>query len=345
MADASCGSSNPFKGLARHIEQDRSHQQDRVTTGPQHFAQGFRSQHFTSDASDQFDAFQRGAELPPLAPAGLGPLPSPLYNPVQAPPSAPLLPAQNVAGIPPNASSGWINEFQRMSSPAAHVHPAHPQHAYQSPNMGQPSSVHPMYPNAFSQHPIVGPLQPPPPFQAFQPFQPSLAGHYPTGPDIGTLGVDVNRQTPQFIDDASSASNAQDELEQEFEDAMHEWMLQNGPAAEMSDQGQLSAESIDESMAKFDNITAGLDDLTLSLDAATAESTAQEKAGEDISEPEQSDAELARVAQQLVDCFADNQSEKFKNSEFLAVMRRIASRQLTVKGNDLVEAEPKPSSD
>lgn len=107
--------------------------------------------------------------------------------------------------------------------------------------------------------------------------------------------------------------------EQEFENAMSEWMLQNEAGPEM---GQNE------------------------LDTASAEPTTREAPEDDLVEDqEQQDGELARAAQQLVDSLADNDTEKFKNSKFLALMRRIASQQLTVQGNDLVENLQLPSLD
>jgi hypothetical protein len=69
-----------------------------------------------------------------------------------------------------------------------------------------------------------------------------------------------------------------------------------------------------------------------------------EMAKEDETAAKDADTELARAAQQLVDSVADNESDKFRNSAFLALMRRIASQQLTVQGNDLVEA-PQPTAE
>ncbi|KAI2633492.1 hypothetical protein GGS21DRAFT_520941 [Xylaria nigripes] len=319
MADASCSSSNAFKGLARHIEQDRSHQQDRVAVAPQHAAQSFRSQRFGPGVSHEFNAFQQqGAVLPPPSTASLEPPSAFQYHPSRAPAFAPFQPPHQSAGFAPTVRSDWINEFQRMDLSAAHHTPIHT-HQGPSPIIGQPSFTNAMHYDAFPQQSN---------FQNFQPFQSPSVNHFPMDPSFTTYDAGAHGQMPHFIED-ESALKAQADLDQAFEDAMNEWMLENGPAAETQHAGDLNAQSNE--------------NLTASLDAASAEPTTQEAAKEDSLQSKQNDTELARVAQQLVDCLADNESEKFKNSEFLAVMRRIASLQLTIQGNNLVETPQPPA--
>lgn len=111
---------------------------------------------------------------------------------------------------------------------------------------------------------------------------------------------------------------------------MDEWMLQNGPEAEMTGQGELNAQDGNDLMAN--------------LDAISAEPTVHETSKEEPEDDEEQETELARTAQELVDLLANNDSDKFKNSEFISLMRRVASRQLTVQGNDLVETLQPPTS-
>ncbi|KAH8205227.1 hypothetical protein TruAng_000639 [Truncatella angustata] len=49
-------------------------------------------------------------------------------------------------------------------------------------------------------------------------------------------------------------------------------------------------------------------------------------------------SDLARVAQQLVSAVADNDSEKFRKSNFVDLMRRIANQEVVIRDNSLVEA-------
>ncbi|KAI3320251.1 hypothetical protein HD806DRAFT_506942 [Xylariaceae sp. AK1471] len=327
MADSLCGPSNAFKGLARHIEQDRSHQQDRVAPGPQHPAQNFRSAPFNSSGlTGQFGAFQQqNAALPEVPPADLEHLYALSARPNRAAPQTWRVgPApeyfyqQQQRAIAQNTDGNWVNDFQRMNFSDAQAHPLHNQHA-QGPFMRQPDLLQSMRPGLASPHHPV-----------FQPFQAAPVGMHPINHDLSS-----DFKPPQFLDAGFLGSNAQTDLEQEFEDAMNEWMVQNGPQAEMSSQSKLNAQH-------SDNLTAHID---TALDVASPEPAAHEMVKEDSAGAQEADTELARAAQQLVDSVADNDSDKFKNSAFLALMRRIASQQLTVQGNDLVEAPQPPTTE
>ncbi|KAI3333861.1 hypothetical protein F4824DRAFT_469920 [Ustulina deusta] len=317
MADGSCGPSNAFKGLARHIEQDRSHQQDRVAPSPQHPAQNFRSAPLNSGLTAQFGAFQQqNAALPQHPSIGWKPYSHPTNlpsHPAQAATFFPQQPTQLPPGFSSSTSGNWVNDFQQMSFADGHTTPLHNQPTH-SAIMGQPSVADTMRSNfAARQQPT------------FQPFRPPPGGLRPINHHVGMFPTNNDIQRPEVVENASLAFNAQTEaiLEQEFEEAMHAWMLQNGPGTEMSDQNELSAQ-------EGDNLTA-------SPNATSAEPTAYDTPEKD---PAGNRDELARAAQQLVDSLADNTSEKFKNSDFLALMRRIASQELTVQGNDLVETQP-----
>ncbi|KAI1131085.1 hypothetical protein F5Y10DRAFT_234225 [Nemania abortiva] len=308
MAEASCGPSNAFKGLARHIEQDRSHQQDRVAPGFQNPAQNFRSTPLNSGLADQFSAFQQqnAVALQHSSPlAQMHPIDN-IGNIAPAPAKAATFSAPQPTQLPPAlarsaaAGANWVHDFQRMNinTPAHHC-PAIRINAY----------------SPFSQELNMLPLVP------------SV-----TSPPTSLHPINQSMHAPPYLNNATPVfdTQAQARLDQEFEDAMNEWMLHNAPESEMSGQDELNAQT-------------GVD-LSASLDAASAEPAAQEAPKEDTADDQNQDTELARAAQQLVDSVADNDSEKFKNSEFLALMRRIASQQLTVQGNDLVERPQPPSS-
>lgn len=47
--------------------------------------------------------------------------------------------------------------------------------------------------------------------------------------------------------------------------------------------------------------------------------------------------ELARTAAHLLDSLRGNQSQKFQDSTFLALMRRLRDREVTVEGDKMVE--------
>ncbi|KAI1758055.1 hypothetical protein F4782DRAFT_10380 [Xylaria castorea] len=309
MADASCGPSNAFKGLARHIEQDRSHQQDRVVPSSQQPAQTFRSTPLNSGVNDRFWAFQQQNAVLPLDPAASGQLLPHLGNlpshPAQTSPLFQPQPMQQQAAFAQSATGDWINDFQRMNFSNTHARPLHNQ-PVQVPVVGQHNLANSTMFNS-----------PSPLYPAFQFYHPPSTGLHPMQAQFSPLQAGNNMHTSQSMDNASLALDAQVEaqLEQEFENAMDDWMLQNGSED---------------------------DDLTASLDAASAESPIHEATEEESEGNEEQETELARAAQQLVDLLADNDTEKFKNSEFVSLMRRIASRQLTVQGNDLVETSPTP---
>jgi hypothetical protein len=62
-------------------------------------------------------------------------------------------------------------------------------------------------------------------------------------------------------------------------------------------------------------------------------------------EPKEEDSdELARTAGQLLDSVKDNQSQKFQESTFLSLMRRIRDREVRVEGDKMVEVGNTPSA-
>ena len=52
---------------------------------------------------------------------------------------------------------------------------------------------------------------------------------------------------------------------------------------------------------------------------------------------------LARTAGQLVEALREEQRPKFKNSQFIGLMRSLAERTSVVEGNDIVSASPAPA--
>ena len=73
------------------------------------------------------------------------------------------------------------------------------------------------------------------------------------------------------------------------------------------------------------------------LDQQEPQST-EELASELNDNISQTGDDLAQAAQQLVSIVENDKSEKFQNSSFLEVMRKIASSQLVVRDNQLVES-------
>jgi hypothetical protein len=64
---------------------------------------------------------------------------------------------------------------------------------------------------------------------------------------------------------------------------------------------------------------------------------------EELFVPPETDAdELAKTAGRLLDSVKDDQTQKFQESAFLALMRRIRDREVTVEGDKMVETTPSP---
>lgn len=94
----------------------------------------------------------------------------------------------------------------------------------------------------------------------------------------------------------------------EFLEAQDQWMAEHGPEV---------APPTAEEMAIID---------------ANMEKLAQEQ------DKKRSDDELAQAAVDIVNSVADNTSEKFKNSRFFELMRRIGNREVVVEGDGFVNA-------
>lgn len=54
-------------------------------------------------------------------------------------------------------------------------------------------------------------------------------------------------------------------------------------------------------------------------------------------QPQATDDDLADAAGQLLERMADNQTQKFKDSDFMALMRQLRDREVRVEGNELVD--------
>ncbi|KAI0010389.1 hypothetical protein F4779DRAFT_312592 [Xylariaceae sp. FL0662B] len=329
MADNMCGPSNAFKGLAQHVDRDRSLQQDRFTSGPQGPGQSFHSTHPANGAADQnFSTFQGGnASLAGFAPGGPD-------LPVNAPASHhhasiyapwPSFPPQHAAPVP-NAGSDWVSDFNRQMSlngqPShAGANPALPMANF--PTMA-PGPMHPPFHFPFAQ------MKESPPAHVSSPRVP----WFPT-PELPQSAPQEVQETAPLVyptDRAALDRAALDRaaLDAEFEREMDAWMAVHGPQAEVGSGAQVEESDTAEQAT------------TAPAEAYQADDQDTIPAAEQAEFQEQSDTELARAAQQLVDSVSDNTSDKFKNSSFLALMRRIAAKELVVQGNDLVETSQAP---
>ncbi|KAI1501404.1 hypothetical protein F5X99DRAFT_383108 [Biscogniauxia marginata] len=344
MADNTCGPSNAFKGLAHHVDQDRTRQQDRVVAGPHHAGQAFRSTPGDPAAANgEFAAFQGGnAPLPGFHVSDMHPPPGFLPHPRLQP-----------VGPAPNAGGQWVNDFQRTlnlndtSSPSVHRSPA-------GQNLRHPLGANYYVPSSLHQHMAPNMMGPTGVLSYNNGF---LHGHMPTG----TFNAQHHQGEVDMIDPL-----IQQQIDTEFDLAMDTWMRENGQMT-MDDTPVGVAGSAPAAQSTRPESQTIHSDVNIEAEAALAERDAQvlqQAAGAGMQsvgaveptlahqlQPEQEastrtqptetqpqvDTELARAAQQLVDSVSDNDSEKFKNSSFLQMMRRIAAEEVTVRGNELVE--------
>lgn len=100
----------------------------------------------------------------------------------------------------------------------------------------------------------------------------------------------------------------------EFVEEQDKWMAQHGPRAET---GAAVQSPNSEEMEVIDH---------------NLEELAKEQ------EKRRSDEDLARAAVDIVNSVSGNTSEKFKNSRFFELMRRIGNREVVVEGDNFVNA-------
>ncbi|KAI1338856.1 hypothetical protein F5Y15DRAFT_385578 [Xylariaceae sp. FL0016] len=334
MGDELCGPSNGLRSLKQHVDRDQSLQQTRILHGTQDPRfQGFRSTPNQSDAAIQFNAFQHSNELPSPIPSSTLHLNANQY-PVPTLSQNPLLPPNHgystgpVAGIS-NMGGSWVNDFQSMQLSQGQPAPQNLQHTVPgipSFNSGLGVPARPYFPQ-------YGPAYGGPNTQSY-----------------------VNQQPVAF-------EQPSEQIDLEFDNAMNDWLRENGTEEEKAEirradfrdgdasTGDLStAQSVrteEASRMEIDEVNAHEGFPQINDEAIThtqPEFHEQTTDSKPATADKQVDTELARAAQDLVDSVANNESEKFRSSKFLQMMRRIAAKEVAVHGNDLVETNPSASA-
>jgi hypothetical protein len=355
MTDSLCGPSNALQSFKSHTQVDRTLQQDRLT-GPrhspaqvcdnflskQHFTsisnviQGFRTPDLRAGSLDgEFAAFEAGPQqtfhlqqqqtptLPQFEPfqqspqfslhsstpgwaadfhkLRLGSAPNQPIPQAQFRTEAPLVRSNN-AGI-----AGWHDEFMRKQQQSA----GNGKQAFRSPSQGYSYST----PSTMSQYPMA--YQPPEVYQEPQYAQNQEPFH------------DAKTHMP---DDAA--------FEAAFAQAEH---LHTSSSDHLPKEGQVAGVRLDpilqphlydhqplrETMLDRDpeQLRIGSDTIPYTPRAAprTIDQTAKEA------------DDLARTAGELLSSVQHDTSEKFGQSQFLALMRRIRDREVEVRDEDLKE--------
>ncbi|KAF2667851.1 hypothetical protein BT63DRAFT_457149 [Microthyrium microscopicum] len=339
MADALCGPSNPLQNFQKHTQQDRSSQQDRLVSraGP---SQGFRSPSQNAGLLDpEFEAFQAGHPTPavPLA------APSPFFQ--QSFPQRHQTPFSQPAVI--GAAPDWALDFQRLnlSSPS----PASQQHAHQAPS-------------AFSQAPMAsqpsitaGASYSSPMFNSYSTgmmgagYGPGVGMGYMPGQEERMLEAQnqAQKQTPVFDDAAFAAA---------FDDAAAFLQPQPQTASDLKASKSLAMSEMDALMRSEEELDAIMSGAVMpehnDSDYATfeinkvhfhdsvvthepllqEESKQQEERFMDVGDA------LAQTAGQLLDSVSHETSEKFAQSSFLELMRRLRDREVKVDGDNFIDS-------
>ncbi|KAK1755665.1 hypothetical protein QBC47DRAFT_192803 [Echria macrotheca] len=307
MEGSLCGPSNGAKRLVSHVDRDRSLQQDRLVNGAAGPSQSFRSQPGAPAAANQsFAEFQQ------LHAHGLEEVAM-----MQAAPPTGLLHA--VPRGPAPAPEAWVNEFsgmrlndirQGLSAPAIPFAGVH----------SQPAPAFQQHPaQAYTAHaaaPTHGFPQPMSIYNQYQPqalAQPLYNSQIPTaGPFIGMEALHLQQQAGMLAGgiDAETFNQAFAEFDEtEFKEEVLKW-------AETSEQVDAAPVALE---------TTEQEQMT------TAEETATEQR-------RRGDEQLAQAASSIVDAMAADDSEKFKKSQFLELMRRIGNHEVVVDGPNFVDA-------
>lgn len=314
MSDAVCGPSNPLQQFRKQTQLDRTLQQDRLSSRNSP-SQGFRSIDAQPAQLDpEFEAFQAG--LPPAE----------LQHFQHS-----LLPHAFAA---PPAGPSWATDFQRLQ-----ISPSPGPNGFQVAHSPEPGAVsaagwaHDFRTHLATPSPRTQSVSPSP--HAFQQrarfglsgFQSQLAA--PTQVDV----VQAKGKAPveYSFDDAA--------FEQAFDQAKQDLMHEVEPV-------QLAhGDSIIETTEREDT---GFADALAKVDGAAREFSLQEERLRDQEAQEQAqqredDDAMAATAHELLEKVAHNQSDKFKNSQFLGLMRKLRDREVKVEGDKMVETVSPPS--
>ncbi|CRG85527.1 hypothetical protein PISL3812_02579 [Talaromyces islandicus] len=312
MADALCGPSNALQNFQKHTAVDRTLQQDRLINRQSPGQQGFRSQNLNANVLDsEFQAFENNF-------AGNAPMleqPGAFNAPVHAP-SHPAFAAD---------ASDWASDFQnlRLSGPSQNIHQ---QQLRQGP---APNAVHSNgWQHEFSRHQqqnSQNPMAQSTPMANFQtPFQPSyhmntgIMGQFPTNQGPVQANLNHAKEPAAFDESAFEAAFEHVQAEMDQQQTTAEQAQSTG-----LDETQIDSECTD--LEVDDQIRIGSDLITNNTDT-------------NDQEQKQDPDELARTAGNLLESLSHENSKKFQESNFLALMRRIRDREVHIEGDEFRES-------
>lgn len=331
MAEAACGPSNALSTFKQHTSVDRSLQQDRLNNrhlngNPQNFRSANPNiAHLDAD----FDAFQTGFA------------PSMLENTLHHRLEHSNFPVQSQSlqhANHPQQEPSWAMDFQQLnisspSVPTSDWAQSFQQHIAQSAPRAQTTVQSPL---AFQQQARYG----------LSGFQSSFT------PQQNIYGAGLQSKGKQPIQAEQYDETA---FERAFDMAREDMMADVEQEQPMM-QGDSSLESMVEQVeaATQQEATNMLNEVAQQAEQERywrPEDTIhnsdveyrpfghqqEESRQEDQQRPTQDDDALAATAQELLEKVSHDQSDKFKNSQFLSLMRKLADREIRVEGDKMVE--------
>lgn len=327
MADEVCGPSNALQQFKQQTQHDRTLQQDRLINRHSP-AQGFRSANPNAGLLDpEFEAFQAGFPAPDLPQFQHGP---------------PQFQQQHYQEVPHAPS--WATDFNRMSLASPPPMQQHHAPAPSTTNWAQGFQAHVAQNAPRAQNSSPSPY-------AFQ-----QRARY------GANGLQSNFAQPGFAPAGAMQGKGKERVIEQFDEAAFERafdmaredMLADEAPAQTFNGNQMDTEEIVDLIDKtqgahqFDRSNSersGLhndlqnlqpaDGLQTLLQDNILESEAQKEELKD--ETKEDDDALAATAQELLHKVEHNQTDKFKNSQFLNLMRKLRDREVKVRGDQMIE--------
>ncbi|PGH28366.1 hypothetical protein GX50_08899 [[Emmonsia] crescens] len=221
-----------------------------------------------------------------------------------------LQPAPQHPAFNHTENSGWASDFQNLhiSGPSQHV----PQQQF------RPESSSSGWQNEFMRHAHQNPQTQTHQAQISQtPFRYS--------PAIGSMGYGGMNSHPMYQDASQSQSHFQEHKEEGiFDESAFEAAFAEARAEVELQEQQLQDGEVIERIEIEQTMRIGSDTIQTQVD-----------------ETNESD-ELARTAGQLLDSVSHDQSQKFKESSFLALMRQLRDREVTVDGDEFRQVSTLP---
>lgn len=335
MADALCGPSNPLQQFQKQSSLDRTLQQDRLSTRqpPSH---GFRSRDPLAGQVDaDFEAFQAGVPLselpayhhPPrpnaFAPTAHTPSWATDFSHMQISQSPAIYQQQHVSMAGPS-NANWAQGFrEHLSQAAPRAQPStHSPQAFQHMARYGMSSFHNNYPqtsfapNVISKgkEPVVEDFDEAAFERAFNQASLDMVA------ETEAVEETVETQQPAYETGASTANFSSDaQSYMDVQDLSHT-LSQDNEARALEDANRAAE------LERLENEPVVDQDITMLEQEEQIAANAQAD-----------DDALAATAKELLEKIQHNQTDKFKNSQFLNLMRKLRDREMRVEGDQMVE--------